>query len=119
MARRTATPPASVPTEDQIIAFTEAVEQLVEALGEVKTLTQEVRVLRDAIDDARQELEWIARNLPRPAWTPTPQLTSFPKDALAPDFHERVNRYRAEDLPPAESPSPPSASSSGETGQLF
>ena len=120
-------PSAPTTTEEKVNQLTEAIEHLAEELqatredlGTVRELTQEARVLRDSIDDARQEIEWIVRNMQRPAWAPTPSITSMPKDPLAEDFHERVNRFTAKDLPPDPSPSPPPpAAGKSQQGDLF
>ena len=58
----------------------------------------------DAIDAVRDELQWLMNS--REEFLTEPrhvvQITSMPKDACAPDFGERVNRYTAKDLPPEE-----------------
>ncbi|MCI0740056.1 MAG: hypothetical protein L0Y72_13505 [Gemmataceae bacterium] len=66
--------------------------------GEVRTLSEQVEVLRIAIDDLREELQFAIRNLPREPWVPTQPLVSMPRDPLAEPFP--VNRTRREDLPP-------------------
>jgi hypothetical protein len=64
--------------------------------SEVGRLADEVRVLRDAIDDLRIELEYVTQNREPP---PAPfQLTSMPLDPTAPDFHDRVNAVKARDI---------------------
>ena len=56
---------------------------VVDLTEEVKTLAGQVEVLRIAVDDLRQEVEWALRNVHRPAWTPTPVLGSMPRDTDA------------------------------------
>ena len=74
-------------------------QQLLDALG---TLAEEVRVLREAVDELREEVRYGVRNLLDPdtsAGQPR-RITSMPADPVAPDFADRVNRFRPEDLPP-------------------
>ncbi len=78
----------------------EQVEDLTQA---VVSLTEQVRVLRQAVDEIGDELEWAIRNrvvMVKPIEFPQPRITSFPVDPLAEDFHERVNAVTAADLPP-------------------
>ena len=84
MAKRTATP--------------EITGQHIEALTiEVENLKDEVRVLRDVMDEIREDLEWLVRNL-RIADDPRPlQLKSFPLDPTADDFHQRINEVSDDD----------------------
>jgi DNA-binding winged helix-turn-helix (wHTH) protein len=92
---------------------------------QVGTLTQHVEVLRIAIDDLRQELEFAIRNLPREPWVPTQPLISMSRDPAAGDFV--VNRTRREEVsinkpeaqtPHADLPAPTSNPASG-LGELF
>lgn len=99
----------ATPTEGE--QLTAAVAALTEQMS---SLANQVEVLRIAIDDLRQEVEYAMRNAFQPAWTPTPRLTSMPLDPLAEDFGERVNRFTAKDLPPEKElvrPSPAPMSS--------
>ena len=79
-------------------AIPEITGQHVEALTiEVENLKDEVRVLRDVMDEIREDLEWLVRNLrivdaPRPL-----QLTSMPLDPTADDFHLRINEISDDD----------------------
>jgi hypothetical protein len=73
----------------------------------VERLTDEVQVLRQAVDDLREELVWELRQLRSEAGPKPPpfHLTSMPLDPLAPDFHQRVNAIDPRTL--AESPATP------------
>lgn len=88
-----------------------SLEDAVVDLGaEVSTLSQHVEVLRIAIDDLRQELEFAIRNMPREPWVPTQPVISMPRDPLSDSFP--VNPTRREDvpvesIPPSPSPEPP------------
>ena len=98
--RLDAQPVPSPSLEDAVIALTD----------EVRGLSQQVEVLRIAIDDIRQELEFAIRNFPREPWVPTQLVVSLPRDPLADPFP--VNRTRREDLPaestvPFPTPQPP------------
>lgn len=95
-------------------------EQILEALGQLKSVVEEqlaeihdrldhvtevvreaveeVGVLRDAIDDEREVVEWAARN-DKPIF----RLTSMPADPTALDFAHRLNALTPEDLPCEES----------------
>ena len=87
-------------------------ERLIEAVGELR---DEVRVLREAIDEFRELYDWAVRNAAPHDDVPRHivHVTSMPADPLAPDFGERVNRFTAKDLPgdpPVAAPaSPPAA----------
>lgn len=94
--------PETRSTEDSQLAL--AVDALTK---QVRSLVDQVEILRIAIDDLRQEVEWAIRNTFQPAWPPAPPLTSVPQDALAPDLGERVNRVTLHDLP-SETPAKPS-----------
>lgn len=65
------------------------------ALGELR---DEIRVLRMAIDDLREEVAWANQNPPQPlpdARSPY-RLVSMPRDPTDDDFAERVNSVPAE-----------------------
>ena len=122
--KQSATPPAATETagQEQITELIAAVDALTEKLECLEPLVGQVETLRIAIDDLREEVAWATRNMFRPAWTPTPQVTSLPKDPLAEDFHERVNRFTAQDLPPeppAQLSSSPPPATPVEQGDLF
>ena len=81
----------SAPSEDTLDRLTSAVDQVIECVQELRSLTDEVRVLREAIDDVRQEIEWAVRNLARPAWTPTQPLASVCTPADGVPEHKPVD----------------------------
>ena len=54
----------------------------------VEDLNQEVRVLREAIDELRETLQWVCQN--KGAEQTYSVLKSFPLDLSADDWHERV-----------------------------
>lgn len=56
----------------------------------VKQLTQELTVLRQAVDELREEIQWGNRN---PVELPSPfRLRSMALDPAADDWAERLNR---------------------------
>jgi hypothetical protein len=85
---------------DDICGLMEVVEQ-----GSLlKSLVEEVRTLRIAIDDIRAEIEWAARNLMR-ARDPHPgasAVTSMAADPADPRWAEKLNQLSAKDLPAAD-----------------
>ena len=88
MAKASRSRPGS-DTEDPIVAA-------------LDRMTEEVRVLRQVIDELREEIQWAARNvvgepLPR---LPTRRITSMPLDPTCDDFAERLNALTPADLPP-------------------
>ena len=88
----------------------DADEELIDA---VNALKDEVRVLRQAVDEFREQVQYAIQNLIElPEALPHARpLTSMPADPAAPDFAERVNRLTPDDLPMDEpvstSPSEP------------
>ena len=81
-------------------AKTDMTDDLLDNLAiEVSDLKDEIKVFRTVMDEIREDLEWLVRNL-RIADVPRPiQLTSMPVDPCADDFHERVNAVSRDDLP--------------------
>ena len=71
-------------------------EQMELLIAAVERLTDEVRVLRDAVDELAGGVRWAARNdkLSGPVFV----LTSMPRDPAAPNWAERVNNVPAQDL---------------------
>ena len=72
-----------------------------ELIPTIDALRAEIRVLREAIDALRDEVQYLVRNPDIPAWRPAPdrlQLTSIPLDPAAPDFGQRVNAVPAEQV---------------------
>ncbi len=74
----------------------ETIEELTQT---VNSLVEQVRILRQAVDEIGDELGWAIRNrfrdqLPSPPFV----LNSFPLDPLADDFAERVNAVSRHDI---------------------
>ncbi len=60
----------------------------------VNRLADEVRVVRDVLDETREDLSWITRNgLPHPPTVHT-QLVRMPVDPLSQDWNERLEFRR-------------------------
>ena len=89
-------------------------EQIDDLSQAVISLTEQVRVLRHAVDEIGDELGWAIRNrvvMVESVETYSKRITSFPIDPTAENFHERVNVLTAADLPEIEgSPSQPRSS---------
>lgn len=80
-------------------ALREQVAQLTDA---VTRLAQEVGVLREVLDSIRDDFAWALNNDSfRSAPAMAMHVTSVPRDPLANDFGERINRLTANDLPDA------------------
>lgn len=80
-------------------AALETRDELAEA---VEVLTAEVRVLRHAVDELREEIQYATRNVfdrPEPP-LPHRRIVSMPLDPCADDFGERINALTPADLPP-------------------
>ena len=78
-----------------------ATDEIHELRSAVERLADEVRVLRQVLDDIRDDFAWALNNAEKFRYVPgIHPLTSMPKDPLAPDFGERINRFAAKDLPP-------------------
>jgi hypothetical protein len=72
-------------------------DELAEILRELR---DEVRVLRQVVDELREECQWANRNsepLPLP---PRFHLTSMPLDPTSDDWE--INRLKPEDLPDSD-----------------
>lgn len=71
----------------------------------VEALTAEVRVLRQAVDELREEIQYATRNLIDRPVPPLPhrRIVSMPLDPLADDFGERLNAVTPDDLPEDDS----------------
>jgi hypothetical protein len=80
-------------------------------LATIRELSQEVRVLREAVDELREELQWSNRN-PLPHNPPSSRfvLTSMPLDPAAEDWE--INRLTANDLPEEHSQNAPRSQTS-------
>lgn len=79
-------------------------------------LREELAVVRQVLDEIREELEWSNRNPPDREFGAATyrRITSFPLDPCAPDWAESVNQYSAADLPAEADDSAPR-----QQGQLF
>lgn len=67
-------------------------EMIEELSSAVQALTDQVRMLRQAVDEIGDELGWAIRNRVIPKrQPPTIPLVSLPLDPLADDFCQRVN----------------------------
>lgn len=75
-----------------------------ESLTEISRLADEIHVLRQALDDLREELVWELRQLRTASQEARPpfRLTSMPVDPTAPDFAERVNALDASVFEPTD-----------------
>src|SRR5437867_10336154 len=80
---------------------TDALERIADA---VEKLAGEVEILRGIIDRLQDDFAWALNNdaFGRADLSHKPALpmhvTSMPLDPLAPDWQERVNRFRPEDI---------------------
>ena len=89
------------PTPAPSSSTTESLAALVEKLTQqVVSLDGRLAVLTTAIDELREEVQWAIRN-DKLSCTPKPvmHITSLPRDPLAPDFGERINRLSGNDVP--------------------
>jgi hypothetical protein len=116
MAKQRRTPDQQDGTKSPAHVEQQRHEQLLEALGQLKSVVEEqlasihdrlehvaevvreaveeIGVLRDAIDDEREVIEWAAHN-----GKPIFQVTSFPADPAAEDWVARLNTLTPSDLP--------------------
>lgn len=95
MARRKTSPP---PPPDSVPPFEQVVEELT---VQVQQLTGETRVLREAIDDLRTEIEWLARNLLQ-SRCPPQALSSMSQESgttAVEDVAEAVSSPATDDSP--------------------
>lgn len=102
--------PSSI-TPDQIDDLTQA----------TISLTEQVRMLRHAVDEIGDELGWAIRNrvmTVESLESYSQRITSLPTDPAAEDFHERVNAVTAADLPEVEA-GPSQARSSRQQSRLW
>jgi hypothetical protein len=98
-------------------------EVVTQLADQVKELSGQVEVLRNAIDEIREEFAWAIRNdkigtRTDDHWRPVMHVTSMPKDPLAEDFGDRLNRVVPADLPPPKS-TPETSTSPSTPGELF
>ena len=85
-------------------------------IDSVDRLRAELSVLRQVLDEIRDELEWANQNRDEAVSVPVGlcRLTSMPRDPCASDWAERLNRFSAADV--ADQPTQPTPK---EQGQLF
>ena len=97
----------------------ETIDRLLEA---VERLAGEVQVLREVLDRLEEGFDWAIKNdkLRCSSLAPPMIITSMPRNPCAPDFGERINRFRPEDLPPENDPAEEEEPAGvHEQGQLF
>jgi hypothetical protein len=97
----------------RIRSHTDSEDSIVAALDRLR---EELTVVRQVLDEIREEMEWANRNPRESDQLPMMprRITSMPLDPCAPDWAERVNRYSAADLPvELRDPTPP------QQGELF
>ena len=88
-----------MPTEKpESPATNQVVEDLVSCVSE---LVDQVAILREAIDDLREEFAWAVQNGRVPQQLSPPfLLKSMPKDPTAPDWAARLNQATADPQTP-------------------
>lgn len=101
-------------------------DRLIEA---VETVGNQLEVLRQVLDEVREEFQWAVRNGQLVSPPSITHVTSMPRDPCAPDWAERLNRLTPEDLPAAElgpaapntsaPAAPPRAGEKPEQGELW
>ncbi len=69
---------------------------------EIRNLRDEMHVLREAVDELREQLEHTLRNAApkQDSWLPRRAITSFPLDPAASDWAARVNAINPYGTPP-------------------
>ena len=83
--------------EDESSVLPEKIDEL---KGAIERVGDELSVLREVLDEVMELLGWAMNNSDRFHCTsPYVPLTSMPRDPLAPDFGERINRLSGKDLP--------------------
>ena len=78
-----------------------------ELTSTVPILAQEVRVLREAIDELRELLDWTMRNREAPASNDHPRVSvaNVPGDLVSDDVGEKTNPTPADHISHEEEPS--------------
>lgn len=82
--------------EEQLASIHDRVEHVAEVVREA---VEEIGVLRDAIDEEREVIEWAAHNN-RPIF----QLTSMAADPAEPHWAEHLNKLTPADVPDDDRP---------------
>lgn len=91
--------PAARPVREEVAELRSAIEQL----------SMEIQVLRQVLDELRDDYGWALQNSKIRSLPPPFVLTSMPADPLSRDW--QLNRLSAADLPPEPPTSPPSRTS--------
>lgn len=67
----------------------------------VRELTEEARVVREAVDELREVIDYLVRQIPPDFWElmRARRITSMPVDPTDPDFGEKLNAVSSEDIP--------------------
>ena len=84
---------------------------IVDALDQIR---EELRSLRDVLDEIRSEFEWANRNRSDSLVEMACRITSMSLDAAASDWAQRLNRFSADSLCTEDHQQP-----TGEQAQLF
>lgn len=84
--------------------MTQTSESLRDLTAVLQAIADEMQLIREALDEIREELSWANRNTPA---APPFRLTSMSADPTAPDWAERLNRFTPADLPEAASSQKP------------
>ena len=85
---------------------------------QVQQLTGETKVLREAIDDLRVEVEWLVRNIVRPGWSLIQNPTTMAPAAESPNPNGPPIQKKSE-VPPADDPPAPSPPGDAHQRGLF
>jgi len=93
-------------------------------IGSILQLRDEVHVLREAIDELREELQYLVRNPDHSAareQLPRLRVTSLASDPTAEDFGERINVVPKEKLDELRENAilPPTQQQASSQGRLF
>lgn len=84
--------------------------QLKRLIDAVEAVAGQLHVLRQVLDEIREEVQWAIRNDRLRCPPHVCRVTSMPADPLAPEWAERLNELTPTDLPAVEaSPGPPRA----------
>lgn len=84
---------------------------------QVQQLTGETKVLREAIDDLRVEVEWLVRNIVRPGYSLTQNAAAPP--ATVPPGESGPPVQKTREPPPADDPPEPTPTGDAHQGGLF
>ena len=91
-----------------------------ELLSAIRELAAQVQVLRQTVDDVREELHWANNNAQaRLGFGRTRRITSVPLDPAASDWSAGVNRVQPETVKQLRSEAASPASGNGSQTRLF